>query len=131
MFASFADSISAVHAGANCSTAAHPLKPTAPAAAKSKTLSGDSNGLSPRPGAKTAEVSKCGRPASRIYQFPSATGGSFSITQPHQVCLYGPLQFRGLSELGVQFRDETRHLLLEWVAVVFHFRCTYVSARRK
>src|ERR1035437_5615286 len=99
MFASFADSISAVHAGANCSSAAHPLNPTAPAAAKSKTLSGDSNGLSPRPGAKTEVVSKRGSPASRIYQFPSATGGSFSITQPPQVCFDGLLQFRGLGEL--------------------------------
>ena len=46
-------------------------------------------------------------------------------------CLYGLLQFRGIGELRVQFGNETRHLLFEWLAIVFGFFGADVATGRE
>jgi hypothetical protein len=51
--------------------------------------------------------------------------------QPPQVCFDGLLQFRGLGELGVQFRDEARHLFLEGLTVILDLLGTNIAARRE
>src|SRR5882724_5051667 len=56
---------------------------------------------------------------------------SFAITQPPQLGFDGPLQFRGLGELVVQFGDEARHLFLEGIAIVFDLLGADVAAGRE
>ena len=53
---------------------------------------------------------------------------SSAITQLPQVCLDGLLQPSRLLELRMQFRDQSRHLFLEWLPVVFDFLGADVAA---
>ena len=53
-----------------------------------------------------------------------------TITQSFQVCGDGFFQARRLDELSVQLGNETRHLFLKRVAVVFDFLCADVAAGR-
>ncbi len=53
---------------------------------------------------------------------------SSTITQPPQVGPDGLLQFRGLSELAVEFGDEALHLLVKGFAVFFDFFSSDVSS---